>query len=184
MTSQSAHEPSLAKRFFEDFDWGKLFSAAAIGATAGASYSVFDQTVLHRKKKGLKLPLPPDTLERIAPDILHALDRFYQYRNTAPTPQHKKMFQRCTVEVMRNSESIAALYNRCMYTGDVVTPAMDIIGHFNQMKNHVRVVVDGLRAMLELVRKEEEDLDLIDAFNRLYACYNNRLFNMQQKFRA
>lgn len=176
---------NFMQRLFEDFNWGKFIAAAAIGAGAGGAYSVFDQTVLHRKKHGQKLPLPTEMLERIAPDILIALDRFYQYRNTVPTQYHKTEFRRCTVELMRQSEYIAALYNRCMYASDTVTPHMEIIANYNQLKQHTKVVVQGLRTMLALVQKDDcEDLELTDAFNRLYACYNNRLFNMEKTFRS
>lgn len=178
-------EPSFLQKLFADFDWGRFVGAVAMGAGAGGAYSVFDQTILHRKKPGEKLPLPTARLEKLAPDILAALDRFYQYRNTVPTVQHKREFCRCTEEVMRQSEYIAALYWECMDPETHVTPDMRIINQYNQMKQHVRVVIEGLRTMLALVQKPgaEDDVELTDAFNRLYACFNNRLFNMEKTFR-
>ena len=181
----ATNEPSFLQKLFSDYNWGRFAGAVAIGAGAGGAYSVFDQTILNRKAPGSKLPLATDKLEKLAPDILAALDHFYQYRNTVPTAQHKREFCRCTKEVMRQSEFIAALYWECMNPDKHVTPDMSIIAQCNQMKQHVRVVIEGLRTMLALVQKPgaEEDVQLQDAFNRLYACYNNRLFNMEKTFR-
>lgn len=175
---------NLFVKFFDDVNWGKLAAAAAVGAGAGAAYAIIDQTVLHRKQKDNKLPLSTDTLERTAPDILARLTRFYQYRNSVPTQHHKNEFRRLTIEVMRQSEYLAAVYNRIMSDSQKLTPDMDIIAKYNQMKKHVKVIVGVLRTMLALVQNDEkeEDLSLTDAFNRLYECFHNRLFNVEKQF--
>lgn len=173
---------SPLKTLFEDFDWGKFASSVAVAAAAGGAYSVFDQTILHRKKPGENLPRSSDILQVRAPDILKALERFYRYRNTLPDQKSKNAFKKFTVEVMRQSEYIAAVYNKCAAEDEFITPDMHVMRLFHQLRDHTRVVVEYLRSMLVLIPKDD-DVDLEHAFNALYECYHNRLFNMESKFR-
>ena len=188
MSDENAAKPSFFKKLFADFDWGRFAGAVAVGASVGGAYSVFDQTVLHRKKVGEKLPLPTEKLQRLAPDILKALDKFYRYRTTVPTQQHKDAFKHFTKEVMVQSEYIAALYWECMSNSasqEIIDPEMTIIARFNQMKKHMGIVFEALRRMRALVEnpEAEQNVELVDSFNRLYECYNNRLFNIEKLFK-
>lgn len=167
---------------FADFNWGKLAAAMAVGAAAGGAYSVFDQTILHRKQPGQDLPAASDYLRRTAPDILRALDRFYKYRNTVPDQRAKDEFRQCTVELMRQAEYVAALYNTFETMDDHVTPDMEGMQMFYQMKDHTRVAVASMRAMLALIELQG-DVDLELAFNKLYECFHNRLFNVESRYR-
>lgn len=175
-------KPNFLETLFADFHWGKFASSVAVGAAGGAVYSVFDQTILHRKRPGAELPRSADVLAQQAPDILSALERFYRYRNTVPDQRSKDAFRRLTVEAMVQSEYIAAVYNQCARADDALTPDMGIIALFHQLRDHTRVVVHVLRQMLALIPKED-DVDLEHAFNALYECYHNRLFNVESRYR-
>ena len=174
--------PGVAETLFADFNYGKLAIASALGAAVGAAYSVFDQTMLHRKQPGQSLPAASDYLSKAAPDMLRALDRFYKYRNTVPNQAAKDEFRLCMIELMRQAEYVAALYNEFHAMGDHVTPDMRSMKLFYQMKDHTRVAVASMRAMLALIELSG-DVDLELAFNKVYECFNNRMFNIYSKFR-
>lgn len=167
---------------FRDFNWGKMLSSVAVGAATGGAYSVFDQTILHRNASKHELPYVTDYLKRAAPDIVRKMEHFYKYRNVVASQRHKDAFREFAVEVMRQSEFVASIYNQVASQGDHVEPSMQVMSLFYQLKDHVTIVIRYLRSMLALIERDD-DVDVEHAFNALYECYNNRLFNVQSRFR-
>ena len=167
---------------FDDFNMGKLCGSVAVGAVLGGTYSVFDQTILHKRRREDELPYMSDFLRRHAPDIVKQMIRFYRYRNVVANQREKQVFRYFTIQVLRQSEHIVALYNQVMMQPDAITPDMQVISLFHQMKDHNVIVVQYLRSMLALIDRDD-DVDVEHAFNALYEAYHNRLFNIESKFR-
>lgn len=178
-SSNNKKQPSFVQKLFKDFNWTKFGTAVMLAAAGGAAYSVIDQTMIHRPKPGSKLPCVTDFLVTTAPDILEALDRFYQYRNTVPDQRSKTEFCRLAGKVVVQSEYIAAIYQQLQQTRDLVTPEMEALDLCNQMRAHVAVAIECMRKMLALVQRPG-DVDLEDAFNQLYSTFNNRVYLTEQ----
>lgn len=173
----------MIKEMFEDFHWGKFASSVAVGALSGGAYSMFDQAILHKNDRKNELPLENDYLKRTAPDIVMTMGQFYKYRNNVPTKRHKEAFVQFANKVLKESEYVSACYIKAMSIDDILEPNMDIIALYSKMQDHIRIIINYLRSMLALIDKDE-DIDVEHSFNSLYECFNNRMYNVQSRFRS
>lgn len=173
------------KDVMKDVHWGKVGGAVAVGAAIGGAYSLFDQTVLHRKKTSAadKMPGVTDFLHRAAPDIVRKMQQFYLYRNVIVDDRRREAFRNYCAQVLEQSEYIAAIYNRVACQEDFVEPTMQIVTLNQQLKTHTRIAVQMLRMMLAAIGRID-DVKVETAFNEVYECFHNRLFTIESKFRA
>jgi hypothetical protein len=170
---------------FKEVNWAKFGGAMAVGATIGGAYSLFDQTVLHRKKASAadKMPGVTDFLNRCAPDIVRKMQQFYLYRNVIVDERRREAFRNYCAQVLEQSEYVAAIYNRVACQDDFVEPTMQILALNQQLKAHTRIAVQLLRLMLAAIGRVD-DVKVETAFNEVYECFHNRVFTVESKFRA
>lgn len=183
-TTAVATSPGAAEDepFFAGFSIGKMLLCAAIGLSAGAAYSVFDQTVLHRKKKTIPLPFAVDAVFREqCPDIVARLEEFHQHRSLVVGERGQAEFDRILSLVIEQCGYFAAVYNMVMNTSSVHPNEMREHARLKfQAKEHFAVINKHLRSLLVLIGRPD-DMNVEHSFNMLYEAFMNRFYIMHQK---
>ena len=158
----------------------KLLLGSLVGAAGGALLSFVNQTLINPPKQ-LSLPFAAaklDYLRRRAPELLYAINEFYEFRRFVDRDEFLEPYDRRAEVLIDSTMTFVALFDQIRklrqdlgFSEEFFREQMPLL---TQMRKEFRVIVTAMRHM-PLFLSEKDMIQVQYSFNMLYSLYADRL---------
>ena len=167
----------------KDVSVPKLLLGALMGSAAGVALSFVSQTLVDPVKQ-ISMPFDSskiDYLRQQAPELLHAISDFYDFRRFVERDSDLAVYDKQTEIIVDSAIILVAAYNRLHALRDQIGFSEQLLQQYAQLlktaRDHLRIANNAMNVIPQLLTNRDI-IQVKSAYNNLHTLFEDRLYNM------